>query len=77
MGNGRDSVYGTMPQKMKENDVKTILVSLVYLTLINLLFCMSTGERGGERLQKKKKKKKKKKIKIGQKPFYNQVNGKE
>ena len=62
-------------QKMKENDVKIILFSLAYLTLIKLLFCMSTGEREREKFHKKKKKKKK--IKIGQKPFYSQVNDKE
>ena len=60
-------------QKTKENDVKTILFSLAYLTLIKLPFYMSTGER--ERYLKKKKKKKK--IKIGHKPFYSQVNDKE
>ena len=30
-------------QKTKENDVKTTLFSLTYLTLIMLLFSMSTG----------------------------------
>ena len=34
---------------MKENDVKTILFSLAYLTPIKLPFCMSTGERERER----------------------------
>ena len=43
-------------QKMKESDVKTILFSLAYLTLINLTFCR-VQER--EIFQKKKKKKKK------------------
>ena len=61
-------------QKTKENDVKTILFSLAYLTPIKLPFCMSTGERG--RIFHKKKERKKK-IKIGQKPFYSQVNDKE
>ena len=44
-------------QKTKENDVKTILFSLVYLTPIKLPFCMSTGKR--ERVFRKKKKKSK------------------
>ena len=57
-------------QKMKKNDIKTILFSLAYLTPIKLPFCMSTGER--EKLFKKNKK-----IKISQKPFYSQVNDKE
>ena len=30
-------------QKTKENDIKTILISLPYLTPISLSFCMSTG----------------------------------
>ena len=30
-------------QKTKENEVKTILFSLIYLTLIKLSFSMSTG----------------------------------
>ena len=30
-------------QKTKENDVKTILFSLAYVTMIKLLFSMSTG----------------------------------
>ena len=58
-------------QKTKENDVKMILFSLAYLAPINLPFCMSTGEREREIFQKKKK------FKIGQKPFYSQVNDKE
>ena len=61
-------------QKTKENDVKITLSSLVYITPIRLLFCISTGER--ERIFVKKEK-----IiiiiKIGQKRFYNQVNDKE
>ena len=36
-------------QKTKESDVKTILFSLAYLTLIKLSFCMSKGERERER----------------------------
>ena len=66
-------------QKTKQNDVKTILFSLAYLTLIKLPFCMSTGEREGERQRQIffYKKKKKKKFKIGPKPFYIQVNDKE
>ena len=40
-------------QKMKEDDVKIILSSLAYITLIRLLFCMSTGERGREFSKKK------------------------
>ena len=36
-------------KKMKENDVKTILFSLAYLTPIKFPFCMSTGERERER----------------------------
>ena len=36
------------PPKTKENDVKTILFSLAYLTQIKLLFCMSTWERERE-----------------------------
>ena len=43
-------------QKTKENDVKMILISLAYLTLIKLLFCMRTGESERERELKKKKK---------------------
>ena len=43
-------------QKMKENDVKTILFSLAYLTLIKLPFCMSTGKRDFSKKKKKKKK---------------------
>ena len=42
-------------QKTKENDVKMILFSLAYLTLIKLPFCMSTGEREEEIFRKKKK----------------------
>ena len=45
-------------QKMMENDVKTILFSLAYLTLIKLLFYMSTGERERVSFSLKKKKKK-------------------
>ena len=36
-------------RKTKENDVKMILFSLVYLTPIKLPFCMSTGERERDR----------------------------
>ena len=32
-------------QETKENDVKTVLFSLAYLTPIKLPFCVSTGER--------------------------------
>ena len=53
--------------KTKENDVKTILFSLAYLTPIKLSFCMSTGTGlpSGQCYKhhfsfKKKKKKKKK-----------------
>ena len=55
MGNGGSSVYRITPEK--ENDVKTILFSLAYLTPIKLPFCMSTGERERERFFIKKKKK--------------------
>ena len=48
---------------MKENDVKMILSSLAYITLIRLSFCIITGEREGEREFSVKKKKKKKKFK--------------
>ena len=61
-------------QKTKENDVKMILSSLAYITLIRLPFCMSIGERERERIFVKKKKKKKKKITISHKPFYSHVN---
>ena len=57
-------------QKAKEINAKMIFFSLAYLKPIKLLFCVSTGENF-------LKKKKKKKIKIGQKPFYIQVNYKE
>ena len=57
---------------MKENDVKTILFSLAYLTPIKLPLC--TGKRGRERENFRKNENK---IKIGQKPFYSQVNDKE
>ena len=66
-------------QKSKENDVKTILFSLAYLTPIKLPFYMSTG-RGlpsGQCYKHYFSLKKKKKIKIGQKPFYSQINDKE
>ena len=46
-------------QKTKENDVKMISSSLAYITPIRLSFCVSTGEREGERIFVKKKKKKK------------------
>ena len=36
-------------QKMKENDVKKIFSSLAYITPMRLSFCISTGEREGER----------------------------
>ena len=39
-------------QKTKENDVKTILFSLVYLTPIKLPLYMSTGERGERKREK-------------------------
>ena len=55
-------------QKTKENDVKTILVSLAHLTLIRLSFCMSTDE------SIFMKKKKKKKLVIN---HFSQVNDKE
>ena len=50
-------------QNTKQNDIKMILFSLAHLRLINLTFCMSTGEREGGRervreifyLKKKKK----------------------
>ena len=45
-GQWRDFRIWNNTQKTKENDVKTILFSLVYLTLIKLPFCMSTGDRG-------------------------------
>ena len=48
-------------QKTKENYIKMILSSLAYITPIRLSFCISTGERGGERENFCKKKKKKKK----------------
>ena len=70
------SVYGTKPlslrgqrwefrirnnaQKMKENYVKMILSNLAYITPIRLSFCISTGEREGERERIFVKKKKKK-----------------
>ena len=41
-------------QKMKENDVKTILFSLAYLTPIKPSFCMSADEREGFFIKKKK-----------------------
>ena len=59
-------------QKTKENDVKTILFSLDYLTPIKLLFCMSTGRRASEREREREREKFK-----GQKPFNSQVNDKE
>ena len=61
--------------KTKENDVKTILFTLAYLTPIKLPFCKSTGKRERER-EFFIKKKKKKKFKIRRKPFYSQVNDK-
>ena len=63
-------------QKTKGNDVKMILSSLAYITLIRLPFCMNTGERERERERifvKKKKKKNSKSVKR----FYSQVNDKE
>ena len=44
-----DNVYGTTPKNTKETNVKTILFSLAYLTLIKLPVFMSTvvGGRGG------------------------------
>ena len=52
----RDHLHGKLrefcirnsTQKLKENDVKTILFDLAYLTLIKLPFCMSTGDRERE-----------------------------
>ena len=44
-------------QETKENDVKMILFSLAYITLIKLLFCTSTGQ-ARERIFVKKKKSK-------------------
>ena len=59
------------PKKTKENDVKTILFSMVYLTLIKLPFCMSTGDRGGGGGGEKERKicRKKKKSKSVKKYF--------
>ena len=45
-------------QKMKENYLKMILFSLVYITPIRFPFCMSTGKRERENFRKEKKKKK-------------------
>ena len=70
-GQQREFCIRNDAQKTKENDVKTILISLAYLTPIKLPFCMGTGERERERVFKKKKK-----FKISQKPFYSQVNDK-
>ena len=42
-GQRREFRIRNSAQKTKENDVKTILFSPSYLTLIKLLFCMSTG----------------------------------
>ena len=53
--------YTEQHPKTKENDVKTILLSLAYVTLIKLPFCMTTGKREIEIFHKKKKKKKKSK----------------
>ena len=54
-------------QKTKENFVKTILFKSGLLNADKLPFCRSISERERER-------EKKKKIRIGQKPFYSQVN---
>ena len=56
-GQRREFCIRNNAQKTKENDVKTILFSLAYLTPIKLPFCMSTGERKRERIFVKKKKK--------------------
>ena len=42
------NTYTGNTQKIKENDVKTILFSLAYLTQIKLPLCMSTGDRERE-----------------------------
>ena len=49
--------YTEQRPNTKENDVKTILFSLAYVTLIKLPFCMTTGKREIEIFHKKKKKK--------------------
>ena len=49
-------------QKTKEKVAKMILLSLAYITLLRLSFCISTGEREGGGVSFRKKKKKKKKI---------------
>ena len=68
-------------QKSKENDGKTILFSLAYLTLIKLPLCMSTGiglpSGQGYKHYFSLKKKKKKKIQNRLETIYSQVNDKE
>ena len=44
-GQRREFRIRNSTQEMKENDVKMILSSLAYITLIRLPLCMSTGKR--------------------------------